>query len=76
VAHPPGPNAADGWQARLRRAAAAAREACLQVFGIPDYRRYVAHAQAHHPGQPLLSEREFHVRAIDRKYAGKGPRCC
>jgi uncharacterized short protein YbdD (DUF466 family) len=53
-----------------------ARAACLQIFGIPDYDRYVAHAERHHPGEPLLSEREFHARAIDRRYSRRGARCC
>ena len=33
----------------------AARQAWLQVFGIPDYERYLAHLQAHHPGAPMPS---------------------
>ncbi|HXA36292.1 MAG TPA: YbdD/YjiX family protein [Steroidobacteraceae bacterium] len=52
------------------------RQACRQIFGIPDYERYAAHMQARHPDQPLMSEREFHAMAIDRKYGGSGPRCC
>jgi len=52
------------------------RRSYLQLFGIPDYERYVAHHHAHHPQQPLLSPRQFHARAIDRKYCGRGARCC
>jgi uncharacterized short protein YbdD (DUF466 family) len=56
--------------------ARAAREAYLQVFGIPDYERYAAHMAAHHPGESLLSRREFFARSIERKYCRSGPRCC
>jgi uncharacterized short protein YbdD (DUF466 family) len=57
---------------RLRGVAAV----CRQVFGIPDYQRYLEHMRTHHPQAPVLSEREFHAQAIQRKYAGNGPRCC
>lgn len=60
------------WQDRLR----AVRRGYLQLFGIPDYVRYLEHMAVHHPGEPVLAEREFHARAIDRKYCRSGPRCC
>lgn len=50
--------------------------ACRQVFGIPDYERYLAHASARHPGAPVLTRGDFFVRAIERKYAKGGARCC
>ena len=59
-------------EARIRRI----REGLLQVFGIPDYERYLAHCGEHHPGEPVLSRREFFAQAIDRKYCRSGPRCC
>ena len=46
------------------------------MFGIPDYDRYLDHMRKHHPHDAVLSAREFGARAIDRKYEGKGPRCC
>ena len=49
---------------------------CRQLFGIPDYERYLAHAAAHHPGEPVLSRREFYAQAIEHKYGKSGPRCC
>ena len=61
---------------RLLLLGRAARQAYLQVFGIPDYERYAAHMAVHHPGDPLLSRREFFARSIDRKYCRSGPRCC
>jgi len=51
-------------------------QACRQVFGIPDYDRYVEHMRRHHPGESTLSRRDYFAQAIDRKYARKGPRCC
>jgi len=49
---------------------------CRQLFGIPDYERYLAHAAARHPGVPVLSRRDFCAQAIERKYGKSGPRCC
>ena len=72
---PPGlstPSAAPTLQERGR----ALRQACRQVFGIPDYDRYLAHQAEHHPGEPLLSRREFYAQSIERKYGKGGPRCC
>ncbi len=60
------------WRARLR----GLRRALKQVFGIPDFDRYRDHMHAKHPGAPLLSEREFHAMAIDRRYGAGRPRCC
>jgi uncharacterized short protein YbdD (DUF466 family) len=50
--------------------------ACRQVFGIPDYERYLAHAAVRHAGGPVLSRREFFEQAIERKYGKGGARCC
>jgi uncharacterized short protein YbdD (DUF466 family) len=54
----------------------AIRQAYLQLFGIPDYDRYVEHMAWRHPSARVLSRREFCAQAIDRKYARNGPRCC
>jgi uncharacterized short protein YbdD (DUF466 family) len=66
----------DTPDARLRDRLRVVRQACRQVFGIPDYERYLAHMAAHHAGEPVLSRREFFARSIDRKYGKSGPRCC
>ncbi len=50
--------------------------ACRQVFGIPDYERYLAHAAQFHPGAPVLTRGDFCAQAIDRKYGRGGARCC
>jgi uncharacterized short protein YbdD (DUF466 family) len=65
-----------GADTRIRALTKAMRDVYLQVFGIPYYERYLEHMALRHPGQPVLSRREFCACAIDRKYAGKGPRCC
>jgi uncharacterized short protein YbdD (DUF466 family) len=49
---------------------------CRQMFGIPDYERYLKHAAARHPGAPVLSRRDFCAQAIEHKYGKSGPRCC
>jgi uncharacterized short protein YbdD (DUF466 family) len=51
-------------------------QACRQLFGIPDYERYLEHAATHHPSAPVLSRREFYAQAIEHKYGKRGPRCC
>jgi uncharacterized short protein YbdD (DUF466 family) len=63
-------------RARLRARARLVRQGWLQVFGIPDYERYLAHRAAHHAGEAVLSRREFFAAAIERKYSRSGPRCC
>jgi uncharacterized short protein YbdD (DUF466 family) len=60
----------------LGAVAARVRPAYHQVFGIPDYQRYLAHMAEHHPGQVPLSRREFCARAIERKYCRSGAKCC
>jgi len=61
---------------RLIETAGQVRRAYLQIFGIPDYERYLAHAAAHHPDEAPLSRRDFSARAIERKYCRAGPKCC
>jgi uncharacterized short protein YbdD (DUF466 family) len=61
---------------RLARFAAQARAAYLQVFGIPDYQRYLDHMATHHPEQAPLSRKEFFAQAVERKYCRAGSRCC
>lgn len=62
----------DGLRARVRYLCSA----CRQVFGIPDYDRYLAHAAARHPDAPVLTRGDFFARAIERKYGTGGARCC
>jgi uncharacterized short protein YbdD (DUF466 family) len=60
----------------LKEKGLAMRQALRQVFGIPDYDRYLEHCAQHHAGEPVLSRREFFAQSIDRKYGKSGPRCC
>jgi uncharacterized short protein YbdD (DUF466 family) len=47
-----------------------------RVIGVPDYDRYLAHVQAHHPDARPLSRDEFiRQRQVDR-YSKPGARCC
>jgi len=62
--------------ARLEGILRSMRQGARQIFGIPDYERYLAHCAEHHPGEPVMSKREFFAQAIDRKYCKSGPRCC
>ena len=61
--------AVDAWIRALRRN-------LRSIFGIPDYARYLAHMAQRHPGSPVLTERQFHARALDGRYGGTRPRCC
>ncbi|HET7041390.1 MAG TPA: YbdD/YjiX family protein [Gemmatimonadales bacterium] len=46
------------------------------LFGMPDYRRYLAHQHRCHPEAPVLTEKEFVRAEFERRYAGGGSRCC
>ena len=63
-------------RSRLIQTLGQVRRAYLQIFGIPDYERYLAHVAAHHPGEAPLSRRDFSARTIERKYCRAGPKCC
>jgi hypothetical protein len=39
------------------------------------YTRYLAHHQAHHSDEPVLSRRDFYLRTQERKWSGVS-RCC
>ena len=67
---------AGALRARIRTLVHDVRRGYLQLFGIADYERYLAHHRAHHPETEPLSPQQFHARAIDRKYCRSGPRCC
>ena len=63
-------------QGGLRERARNLCSACRQVFGMPDYERYLTHAAERHPGSPVLTRSDFFVQAIERKYGKGGARCC
>jgi uncharacterized short protein YbdD (DUF466 family) len=57
---------------RLRVAAGVTRV----VLGVPDYERYLAHAQAAHPNEPPLTSEEFARERMTQRYSKLGSRCC
>lgn len=49
------------------------------MVGVPDYDTYVAHRNACHPGEPVMSYAEFFRERQDTRYGAKGgriSRCC
>jgi uncharacterized short protein YbdD (DUF466 family) len=49
------------------------------MVGIPDYDTYVAHRQATHPDQPIMTHREFFRERQEARYAvskGRFHGCC
>jgi uncharacterized short protein YbdD (DUF466 family) len=72
----PAPPAEATAQVGFRERGRSLFSACRQVFGIPDYERYLAHAAVWHPGAPVLTRRDFFAQAIERKYGQGGARCC
>jgi uncharacterized short protein YbdD (DUF466 family) len=88
---PPRPSSAggvaagDGGRSRLPLPALAARiarrlaETARLMVGIPDYRAYVEHRNARHPGEPVMSYEEFFRERQNSRYGGKDGRigrCC
>ena len=50
--------------------------ACRQVFGMPDYERYLEHAAQLHPGAPVLSRDDYCAKVIEPRYGQGVGRCC
>ena len=46
------------------------------IIGAPDYERYVAHMESHHPGCAVLSRDEFMRQRLESRYSRPGSRCC
>ncbi len=43
------------------------------MVGVPDYDTYVSHRQTNHPGQPIMTYKEFFRERQEARYAvGKG----
>ena len=55
---------------------AGVRDAYHGIFGIPDYEAYLKHRAARHPGEAVLTRKQFAAKWIDRKYGGMSSRCC
>ena len=47
------------------------------MVGIPDYQTYLAHRQAHHPAEPVMSYPEFFRERQQARYGGsRGSHSC
>lgn len=48
------------------------------MVGLPEYSNYVAHMEATHPGQPIMTYEAFFRERQQARYggAGKGGGCC
>ena len=62
--------------ARLRQTVAAALWYVREVLGENAYEHYLAHQRGQHPGEPVLSRREFECRRMDAMEVRPGQRCC
>ena len=76
VASPDTRNARTAARVRVFNRLREVRQVCRQIFGIPDYERYLAHAAARHPGKPVLSRSAYCAKVIEHKYGKGGQRCC
>jgi uncharacterized short protein YbdD (DUF466 family) len=47
-----------------------------RVLGENAYDHYLAHQRRHHPGEAVLSRREFECRRMDAMEIRPGQRCC
>jgi uncharacterized short protein YbdD (DUF466 family) len=47
-----------------------------RIIGVPDYDNYVAHRNARHPGETVLSRSEFERERQRARYERPGARCC
>lgn len=60
-----------------RDAATQLRQGWLKVIGAPDYRTYLIHHAARHPGAAPMGERDYVNMFIERRFNGPSAgRCC
>ena len=60
-----------------RDAAAQLRKDWLRAIGAPDYKAYLIHHAARHPGTAPMAEREYVNMFIERRFDGRSAgRCC
>jgi uncharacterized short protein YbdD (DUF466 family) len=48
----------------------------ILFFSVRRDDHYLAHQRRDHPGEPVLSRREFECRRLDRLEVRPGQRCC
>ena len=61
---------------RLRERLSAIAAVVRRIIGAPDYDRYLAHVQRHHPHVSPLSRDAFIRDTLARKHERPGSRCC
>ena len=60
-----------------RDAATVLRQGWLRVIGAPDYKAYLIHHAARHPGTAPMGERDYVNMFIERRFNGlSAGRCC
>ena len=59
-----------------RDAATALRQGWLRVIGAPDYKAYLIHHAARHPGTAPLGESDYVDMFIERRFNGPSARRC
>jgi uncharacterized short protein YbdD (DUF466 family) len=59
-----------------RDAATALRQGWLRVIGAPDYKAYLIHHAARHPGTAPLGESDYVNMFIERRFNGPSARRC
>jgi uncharacterized short protein YbdD (DUF466 family) len=60
----------------VRRALSGVRWYLREVAGESAYDRYVEHARRAHPGEPVMSRRDFERRRQDARESRTQARCC
>jgi uncharacterized short protein YbdD (DUF466 family) len=64
---------------RLRLVCEMVTQTARLMVGVPDYKTYVAHREAVHPGKPVMTYEEFFRERQDARYAvskGRFRGCC
>jgi uncharacterized short protein YbdD (DUF466 family) len=62
--------------ADIRRALREAWQLVRGLAGERAYEEYLAHQSEHHPGEPVLCERDFWRAHVDRGDTHPSSRCC
>lgn len=60
----------------VRQAFSGVRWYLREVSGESKYDRYVEHLRLNHPGQPVMTRRDFERRRQDLREARPQQRCC
>jgi uncharacterized short protein YbdD (DUF466 family) len=66
----------EGCFACARDAVTQLRHGWLGVIGAPNYKAYLIHHAARHPGTAPMDEREYVKMFIERRFGRSAGRCC